>query len=176
MWSLVFRLFLRDWRGGELKVLIAALIVAVAAVSSINFFSSRVEIAMEEETARFIGADLQISGPREAEQTWLDDARGRGLSISNTLVFPSIASTENGFQLSSVRAVDTFYPLKGTLNLTRADGSVEAVNTPPAEGTVWVDATLFRKLNLSYGDLVEVGVAELIKALPLLKRNQFANM
>ena len=160
MWSLVFRLFLRDWRGGELKVLIAALIVAVAAVSSINFFSSRVEIAMEEETSRFIGADLQISGPREAEQSWLDEATDRGLSISNTLVFPSIASTENGFQLSSVRAVDTFYPLKGTLNLTRADESIEAVNTPPAEGTVWVDATLFRKLNLSYGDLVEVGVAE----------------
>ena len=58
MWSLVFKLFRRDWRSGELKVLIAALIVAVSAVSSINFFSSRVEIAMEEETSRFIGADL----------------------------------------------------------------------------------------------------------------------
>ncbi len=160
MWSLVFRLFLRDWRGGELKVLIAALIVAVAAVSSINFFSDRVEIAMQEETSRFIGADLQISGPREADPSWIDEARSRGLEVSNTLVFPSIASTENGFQLSSVRAVDTFYPLKGTLNLTRADESSQAVNSPPNPGSVWVDATLFRKLNLNYGDMVEVGVAE----------------
>ncbi len=160
MWSLVFKLFRRDWRSGELKVLIAALIVAVAAVSSINFFSSRVEIAMEEETSRFIGADLQLSGPREAEQAWLEEAKSRGLELSHTLVFPSIASTEQGFQLSSIRAIESLYPLKGTLNLTQPDGSVTAVNTPPESGTIWVDATLFRKLNLSYGDMVEVGVAE----------------
>jgi putative ABC transport system permease protein len=160
MWSLILKLFARDWQSGELKVLIAALLVAVSAVSSINFFSNRIEIAMQEETSRFIGADLQLSGPREAETAWLEQAESMGLEWARTLVFPSVASTENGFQLSSVRAVTDYYPLKGTLNLSRADGTVEPVNNKPAVGEIWMDSTLFRKLDLQFGDLVEVGVAE----------------
>lgn len=158
--SLVLKLFGRDWRGGELKVLIAALFVAVAAVSSINFFSDRVEIALLEETSRFIGADLQVSGPREAEQAWLDEAESRGLEVGRSLLFATVTSTETSFQLSNVRSVDTRYPLKGTLNLTKADGSVTPVNTKPPLGEVWVDSRLIQQLNASIGDLVEVGVAE----------------
>ena len=164
MWPLVFKLFIRDWRSGELKVLIAALLVAVSAVSSINFFSSRVEIAMQEEASRFIGADLQLSGPREAEAAWLEHASGMGLETAKTLVFPSVASTENAFQLSSIRAIDSVYPLKGTLNLTLADGEVKAVNKKPEPGTIWLDSHLYRKLGVTYGDSVEVGVAELTVA------------
>ena len=158
--SLVFKLFGRDWRSGELKVLIAALFVAVAAVSSINFFSARVEIALLEETSRFIGADLQISGPREADEAWLVEAENRGLEYGRSLLFATVASTESSFQLSNVRSVETFYPLKGTLNLTESGGKVTPINTKPASGEVWVDSRLIQQLNAEIGDLVEVGVAE----------------
>ena len=158
--SLIFKLFARDWRSGELKVLIAALFVAVAAISSINFFSDRVEIALMEETSRFIGADLQITGPREAEEAWLQEAENRGLEIGRSLLFATVSSTETEFQLSNVRAVDTSYPLKGNLNLTKADGSITPVNTKPEAGNVWVDSRLIQQLDAKIGDLVEVGVAE----------------
>jgi len=159
-WSLVYKLFARDWRSGELKVLIAALLVAVSAVSSISFFSQRVEIAMLEESSRFIGADLRISGPREMAPEWLAKTTQMNLSSAKSLMFASVASTELAFQLSSIRAVDSKYPLKGTLTLTLADQTTIEVNTKPAEGEIWLDSRLYDKLDVSFGDLVEVGVAE----------------
>jgi len=36
------RMLARDWRAGELRVLAAALVVAVASVTSVGFFADRV--------------------------------------------------------------------------------------------------------------------------------------
>ena len=40
--ALALRLFVRDWRAGELRVLIAALIIAVGSVTTVSFFADRV--------------------------------------------------------------------------------------------------------------------------------------
>ncbi len=158
---LAWKLLRRDWAGGELGILIIALMVAVTAVSSINFFSERIQIAMLEEASVFIGADLQISSSREADGTWLDEAASRDITSAKSLLFASVVASDNAFQLASVRSVDTVFPLKGSLRLaTSADEA--AVNYKPLSGEVWVDNSLFKKLEIKIGDKVEVGVAEFV--------------
>ena len=51
------RLLMREWRAGELHVLVAALVVAVAAVTAVGFFTDRVERAMTLQASELLAAD-----------------------------------------------------------------------------------------------------------------------
>ena len=164
---LAWKLLRRDWAGGELRILILALMVAVTGVSSINFFSERIRIAMVEESSNFIGADLQLTGPREADPKWLDKASDEQLTMAKSLIFASVVASDNAFQLATVRTVETVYPLKGSLQLATIDtsgkrSSSEALNHKPSSGEVWVDNQLFTKLAIKLGDSIEVGSAEFV--------------
>ncbi len=48
----------RDWRGGELRILAIALIIAVTSVTSVGFFIDRVERGLNQQAAELIAADL----------------------------------------------------------------------------------------------------------------------
>ena len=164
---LAWKLLRRDWSGGELKILILALMVAVTGVSSINFFSERIRIAMVEESSNFIGADLQLTGPREADDKWLEKAVDEQLTLAKSLSFASVVASDNAFQLANVRSVETVFPLKGSLQLATIDSSEnqqtsEKINYKPNSGEVWVDTALFKKLAIKLGDKVEVGSAEFV--------------
>ncbi len=158
--KLAWKLLRRDWAGGELRILILALMVAVTGVSSINFFSERIRIAMIEESSTFIGADLQLTGSREADENWFKEADKLGLESAKSLLFASVVASDNAFQLASVRSVDTIFPLKGSLQLKTANDSDTEINYKPQQGEVWVDSRLFSKLKIQIGDIVEVGIAE----------------
>ena len=62
----------REWRAGELKVLAAALIIAVASVSSVGFFTDRMERAMESGATELLGADLLLYSrtPIDEQEIW----------------------------------------------------------------------------------------------------------
>ena len=54
------RMLRRDWRAGELRVLAAALFVAVASVTTVGFFADRVQKALAREAHQLLGADLVL--------------------------------------------------------------------------------------------------------------------
>ncbi|MDE0758964.1 MAG: hypothetical protein OSB45_12460, partial [Pseudomonadales bacterium] len=60
MLKLAFNLLLRDWRAGELTLLLASLIVAVSTVTTITLFADRLQRALVLESASFIAADRVI--------------------------------------------------------------------------------------------------------------------
>jgi putative ABC transport system permease protein len=45
------RLLRRDWRAGELRLLATALVIAVASVTTVGFFTDRIERAMQRQAA-----------------------------------------------------------------------------------------------------------------------------
>ena len=67
------RMLARDWRGGELGILIMALVLAVGVVSGISAFTSRLQNALEQESHRFLAADLVVRSSRELPPEWLDE-------------------------------------------------------------------------------------------------------
>ena len=59
--NFVYRMLRRDARAGELYLLVAALIVAVAALTAVGFFTDRVRQALEREANQLLGADMLLT-------------------------------------------------------------------------------------------------------------------
>ncbi|MFT5481534.1 MAG: putative ABC transport system permease protein [Halieaceae bacterium] len=157
-YRIALRMLWRDWRGGELGVLLAALIVAVAMVSGISAFTSRLQASLEQESHRFLAADLVLRSPREVPAEWLQKANQLGLRSAEILSFPSMLSLGDDMQLASVKAVSSAYPLRGELMMSRQPfGTPEAVSKGPPLGEVWLDSRLFPLLNVEVGDSIVIG-------------------
>lgn len=156
---LSWQLTRRDWRAGELRLLLAALVVAVASISSVGFFVDRMRQALSLEARQLLGADLVVASDRELPRSWLDEAARRGLAIAQTVNFPSMVIGGSGQpQLAAVKAVSDGYPLRGELRVASGPGVADApARGIPAPGTLWVDAQLLQSLGESPGARLELG-------------------
>ncbi|MBJ7309128.1 ABC transporter permease [Rugamonas sp. CCM 8940] len=180
MFKQAVRMTARDWRAGQLRFLLVALTVAVAALSAANFFIDRLRSGLERDAHQLLGADLVVNADQPLPAAWRAEALRRGLRLSDTATFPSMAQAGAGEQsrglLASVKAVGAGYPLRGTLKTTtdaaRAEQSLgEAAGGIPAPGTVWVDAGLLSGLRIALGGQLRLGdasftVTRLIAAEP----------
>ncbi|MGB5443331.1 MAG: ABC transporter permease, partial [Gammaproteobacteria bacterium] len=104
-WRLAMRLLLRNWRAGEQRVLVAALVIAVSASTAIGFFTDRLGRGMANQSADFLGADLALVSPRPVDAAWINKARVTGLQAVETLEFASVVVGGEDLLLSSVKAV-----------------------------------------------------------------------
>jgi putative ABC transport system permease protein len=58
--KLSLRMLGRDWRAGELRVLVFALVIAVGGMTTVGFFADRVQVALSRQGNQLLGADLII--------------------------------------------------------------------------------------------------------------------
>lgn len=159
----ILRLAWRDWRGGELGLLVIALMVAVGTVTAVSLFVDRLHQALLKESATFLAADRYIGSSAEIPDEFRQAARDLGLDTADTLSFPSMVFTEDDKNaLVSVKAVGPGYPLRGVLRVTDVPFTPPTVTTDlPEPGEVWLDGRLFPSLAVELGDRVEVGYAKL---------------
>jgi putative ABC transport system permease protein len=157
-WPLTLRLLRRDWRSGELLLLTAALVLTVAAVTAVGFFTDRIEAAMARQGGELIAADLAVDGSSAAPRAYQDQAAALGLVSARTLEFPSVVMGEAGPQLVQVKSADAAYPLRGRLRVRDGFEAPErAVEGGPAAGEIWVESRLLRLLDAEIGDAVGLG-------------------
>lgn len=84
------------------------------------------------------------------------------LRSAQTVTFYSMLSTEQDFVLSSIRAVDGNYPVKGELWISHQQQQPAFVAEHiPESGTIWVEPRVLLMLNLHVGDMVTVGDMQL---------------
>lgn len=166
--KLAFRMLSRDWRAGELTILIAAMVLAVASIGTVGFFADRVKGALGKQANLLLGADVLISGDRPLPETFDAEAKKRGLTSTPVLRFNSMVRREDGDAagtgavLTDVKAVAPKYPLRGTVMLVDgANESGTAARDIPARGVAWPDTRLAARLNIKVGDTVAVGDATL---------------
>ena len=152
------RLLARDWRAGELRVLVAALVIAIAAVTSVGFFSDRVRLALIEQANALLGADLIVVSDRPLDPLLVQEAMRLGLAQAPVLRFPSMVAVGERAQLSEVRAVGDGYPVKGDIALSpRHLEPAVATRGVPARGTVWVDTRMVALLGVDGGQSIDLG-------------------
>ncbi len=154
------RLLARDWRAGELRVVLIALVIAVASVSAVGFAADRVHQALRQQGNELLGADLVVLSdqgpPRYAER-----AQRLNLRHAPTMSFVSMALAGDASQLAEVKAVSEHYPLRGELSIARElFGAEQRIRAIPAPGTVWADARLLQQLKLKTGDTLTLGAAQ----------------
>lgn len=174
------RMTARDWRAGELRFLLIALIVAVSALSAVGFFIDRMRTGLDRDAHQLLGADLLINADAPVAPAWRREALRRGLVLADTVTFPSMAQAGAGeqslAQLASVKAVSPGYPLRGQLKITTEPSQATAAlgaktDATPAPGTVWVDANVLAALKTGVGGTLRVGdkdfrIAQLIASEP----------
>ncbi|WP_019410723.1 ABC transporter permease [Pseudomonas psychrophila] len=157
MISLAFRQLLRDARAGELRVLFFALLVAVAASTAIGYFGARLNGAMVLRATEFLGADLVLEGSSPAREEQIKVGKELGLQHAQIVEFSSVIATDNGIQLSSVKAADSAYPLRGALKSAAQPFAQEKPGGGPTSGEAWVEPRLLTALDLHVGDAIDVG-------------------
>ncbi len=156
------RLLRRDWRAGELRTLIFALVVAVAAVACIGLVTDRLTKAMARESAELIGGDLVIRSTREPDPSWLAMGRALGMATARIYTLDSVLFHGDDMLLAGIKAVTDNYPLRGRLRVAESRGgpSRPAAGIPPA-GSAWVDPRVLDRLNAELGDEVQFGAMTL---------------
>ena len=154
------RMTRRDWRAGELRFLLAALAVAVAALSAVGFFVDRMNAALERDAKELLGADLLVRSDYPVREDWRAEAASRGLISADVVSFPSMATTGHAesedTRLVAVKAVSSNYPLRGELHLRTTSNELTTRGAPEA-GTVWVDTALLSLRGLHLGDAMTLG-------------------
>jgi len=170
IFSLALKLLWRDWRAGELTLLLTSLVIAVSTVTTVSLFVDRLQQALLKESATFLAADKVISSDEPIDTEIVDYATSLGLRTSETLGFLSMVFSEERAQFTSVKAVDQHYPLRGKL-IAGDEPFVRGapVDTGPAPGEIWIESRLFPSLDVAPGDLLDVGVSSIPVTRVLIK-------
>jgi putative ABC transport system permease protein len=179
---LSLNLLRRDWRAGEWRVLLIALVLAVGSIATVGLFADRVRLALQQEATSLLGADLRISSARPLPPAYREAARQRGLRVVETASFPSMAAGKQQSVLAEILAVEEGYPLRGKIIID--DGSGNRAPSPPAplprvgegsssfipaRGTLWADARLMQRLGVQLGGEVGIGALHLRLAAEVVR-------
>jgi len=152
-WSLGWRSLWRDWRAGELRLLLIAVTLAVAALTSVGFFADRLQNGLQRDARALIGGDAVISSDNLPPPAFAEQAQALGLQTVRTLGFPTMGRARDdeggAAKLVALKAVAPGYPLRGSLRVAPGPDQPDVVTREiPAPGTAWVDAALLVQLDL----------------------------
>ncbi len=148
----------RNASAAELRVLFAALLIAVASVTTVGFFADRVQGALDRQANELMGGDVVVIADHPVPAAFAAGARREGLRTAQTRTFPSMVSTAGGVNLAEIKAVSAGYPLRGHIRIADAPGAPDReVEGGPAPGTVWIGVPLVGRIGAKVGDMLRVG-------------------
>jgi putative ABC transport system permease protein len=170
---MAFRQLRRDFSSGQLHWLVLAVVLAVAALTSVGFFADRLHQGLARDARQMLGGDVVVVSDQVAPAAFEEHARRLGFLVASNATFPSMgrAAAQRGgaTKLVAVKAVGAGYPLRGSVQLNSSAGEApHAAIGPPPPGQVWVDAAVLDALQLAVGDTLLLGESSLRIAATIL--------
>ncbi len=161
-----WRTLWRDVRAGELRLLLVAVTLAVAALTSVGFFADRLQGGLARDALQLLGGDVVLVSDAPTPAALVQQAQALGLQTATSMGFPTMARAPEaqggGVKLVALKSVQPGYPLRGNMQVADAPGAAPyATREIPAQGEVWVDAQLLEALDLAMGDFLLLGDAQL---------------
>ncbi len=162
--KLGWRTLWRDLRAGELRLLIVAVTLAVAALTAVGFFADRLKGGLQRDARQLLGGDAVLRSDDITPAVFIAKAKALGLQTAASVSFPTMARATDAdggaTKLAAFKAVPAGYPLRGSLLVSStAEGKGEKTRDIPAPGTVWVDPSLLDALGLKIGQTLLMGDA-----------------
>lgn len=161
-WSVPLRFAMRELRGGlrGFYVLIFCIALGVMAIAGVGSFAESLAGGLAREGRTILGGDVSFSLiHREAsadERAFLD----RGGRVSTAATMRAMARTaDQRNALVEIKAVDSVYPLYGSVTLDPAMSLSDAMTERNGVFGAAVDVALLTRLDLKVGDRIEVGKA-----------------
>jgi putative ABC transport system permease protein len=160
--AFALRSFRRELAAGEMLVLLAAVALAVAALTAVGFLTDRIAKAVARQANEVLAADLRLGSQEPIPDEWRTLAAGHGLEAADTASFPTVVYHGDASALSTVVAVTDGYPLRGRVRIAdELFGSERTTEAIPEAGTIWADGSLLARVGAQVGDRLEVGNTEL---------------
>jgi putative ABC transport system permease protein len=152
----------RDLRAGELRLLMVAVTLAVAALTAVGFFADRLKGGLTRDARQLMGGDAVLVSDNPIPEALMAQAKVHGLAQVQTLSFPTMARAPDAAggntKLVSLKAVAPGYPLRGQLQVSdQPDTTGEATREIPKPGEAWVEAPVLDVLNLHLGGQLLLG-------------------
>ena len=170
MLKLAFNQLIAQYKSGDLRVLLFALVLAVTSITAVNFFTNRIAAHLNNQGGMLLGGDAVIISDHAISQQTIAEAKQAGLQAASTLEFASMAINNDKNQLAEIKAIDDAFPLIGDFDVQfSTDNSAQNVQTRPNKGEVWIEPRLANTLNLKLGDTLELGASQLIVAGILMR-------
>ena len=163
----------RDFRSGELNLLLVSVVLAVAALSAVGFFADRLQAGFWRDARQLLGGDAVVVSDKVTPDAFVTKAQALGLKTQTTVNFPSMARADDAqggdTKLVALKAVSEGYPLRGNMSLFKPEATnpnvasedVQTTREVPKPGSVWVDPALLESLNLQLGDRLWLGDKDL---------------
>ncbi|WP_324312675.1 ABC transporter permease [Xanthomarina sp.] len=160
----------RDAKASRVRLLLfmASIILGIAAVVSIQLFSTNLKDNIKLQSKALMGADYIIDTkqvPTERAQAIIDSLQPNASEVNfvSMVAFPK----NGGTKLVKVRGLKGDFPFYGTMDTQPASAS----STYQVLGGALVDATLMLQFNAKPGDSIKVGELTLpilgaLKAIP----------
>jgi putative ABC transport system permease protein len=150
----------RDFKSGELSVLLLALTVAVLSLTAVGFFTSRISQGVRAQAAEVLAADLRLESPNPIAERYFSEAHARGLRTARILTFPTAIFSGDASQLAALNAVTAGYPLRGHVRIADTPfGTARTTDRIPGRGEAWIDARIIAQLKLALGSTLRIGTA-----------------
>ncbi|MDD2880335.1 MAG: ABC transporter permease [Rhodoferax sp.] len=154
--KLGWRSLTRDLRAGELRLLMLAVTLAVAALTAVGFFADRLKGGLQRDARQMLGGDAVVASDNQIPAAFLAQVNTFGLAQVQTLSFPTMARAPDaagaGTKLVSLKVVEPGYPLRGRLRVSEQPGAAGALTQDiPGPGQAWVDEALLNALNVQVG-------------------------
>jgi putative ABC transport system permease protein len=180
LFLLAWRQMRRDLAAGEVRIMLAALMLAVMSVTAVGFLTDRAERALALEANGLLGGDAVLRADEPISGRLRELASAPGLKMTESKSFPSMVGAGEALELGEIRAVGNGFPLRGSFRIQRSAGGPESVaGSIPAPGTVWISSSGAQSLAASIGDTIMIGdarfrLAALVVQEPEAALNYFA--
>lgn len=162
MTSLPLRLLAREWRLSEVRLLIVAITLAVASLTSVSFFADRISATLLQNANALLAADLVLRADHAIDPSFEAEAHRLGLASARSQTFLSMVRTQEQPALAGIKAISPGYPLRGQLRVaSQAYGPDQPTEALPDPGQAWVDARLASELAVRVGEVLAVGETQL---------------
>ena len=170
---LAWRQLLRDLKAGDIRILIAALTLAVVAVTAVGFVIDRADRALVIEANKLLGGDAVVRGDAPITGAVRAAANAPGLRRTETVELDSMIRGGDGadatLKLGELRALGDGFPLRGSFRIVGADSSERDAEALPQPGTVWMSRAGADTLGAALGDTVAIGDSKLRLAALVLQ-------
>ena len=151
------RSFGREVRSGEVIVLLAAVALAVSALTAVGFMTDRIGRAVERQANEILAADLRFRTPEPIPAEWHDLAAKYILQSAETASFPSVVFANDLSSLATIKVVSDGYPLRGQVRIANnLFGDQRIAEGVPSRGSIWADSALMARLGVHVGDRISV--------------------
>lgn len=173
----LFSWSIEEIRHGQLWPVSIALTLIIACVFALSALAERMEQVIVKQGKDALTADSVFISANPLPESLLELVADKKLERSELTRFSTMAFSDNGMQLVTVKAVESNYPLRGEMLLETTDA--QQTNVKPGE--LWLDERIFSQLEVAIGDNVTIGDADLtitgrITQEPGLSFNPFQQM